>query len=117
MYSEGICIYGDGSFDLQRAEDDGMAIETAESEGGELVIMQYTGLRDKSGREIFESDKVRGAHFNGSYKDGIVSWSNALAGYVILPVDGEYFHADLHQQISALEVIGNVWENPELIPA
>jgi len=56
MYSEGICIYGDGTFDVRRTAEDGNHIETAESQSGDLILREYTGLRDKEGREVYDGD-------------------------------------------------------------
>ena len=73
------------------------------------TVGQFTGLLDKNGKEIYEKEEVIGAHFNGSYKEGIVEWSNALASFVILPMDGEYCHVDLCQQASSLLVINDMY--------
>jgi hypothetical protein len=71
----------------------------------ELVAMQFTGLKDKKGKEIYEGDLV-GTHLAALQ----VIWVTEAAGYRARSVHGvEYFLT------RELEVIGNIYENPELL--
>ncbi len=85
-----------------------------------LELMQYTGLKDKNGkREIFEGDIVRMPLMAGS-KDTFVGEVVIADGgnqgvydmrvWVKLPNNSElqFFHKDP-------KVIGNIYENPELL--
>jgi len=95
-------------------------------------VMQYTGLRDSKrteeypdGQEIYEGDIVYFSIFdhNGSdtqYK-GVVKWNNAMFE-IWYSVELEYFGHDggfvlawAHSQDDEFEVIGNIYENPELL--
>lgn len=87
-------------------------------------IMEFTGLRDKNNKDIYESDIFQ-YHKNKrltlpSFK-GTVGW---LEGYACFAyqIQGEYYkwpfvkHDELDTDFLAnMDVIGNVWENPELI--
>ena len=81
-----------------------------------FVVLQYVGLHDKNGREIYEGDIVKET---GSYQSGTYHWEHIYVveadapngGFNLRDVDGEY--EDLFYQV--LEVIGNIYENPELI--
>jgi uncharacterized phage protein (TIGR01671 family) len=76
------------------------------------ILMQYTGLKDKNGKEIYEGDIVectqQGQSQKGevNFKDGMFNWEykkdelSWLYG-VTLKWDGE--------------IIGNIYENPELL--
>ena len=82
------------------------------------VIMQSTGLKDKNGVEIFEGDIV----------NYVKSFTNPMTGSGSLSInknlriifkDAE-FTADgidirLKKIVSHMEVIGNIYENPELL--
>lgn len=79
-------------------------------------VMQFTGLKDKHGKEIYEGDIVR--------KDGWIyeiRWSKYGAGFDLATKndswpkqeDGYAYHSGLYDT-EIIEVIGNVYENPDL---
>ena len=71
-------------------------------------VMQYTGLKDKNGREIYEGD-ILDYKWKVSTRDLlIVEWSEKDACFLFGAVRTDY-------AIAYGEVIGNIHENPELL--
>ncbi len=74
-------------------------------------VMQFTGLLDKNGKEIYEGDIVKWVSIHGQTKrkhiDKIV-WESDAACFMLRPW--------IHEPYAAvMEVIGNIYENPELL--
>lgn len=78
-----------------------------------LPIMQYTGLKDKNGKEIYEGDIIK------CYDFGITA-----IGIVVYKIDSFQidwiknatgFNNNISVRIDKIEVIGNIFENPELL--
>ena len=76
------------------------------------IIMQYTGLKDKNEKEIYEGDIVNGCMFNGSIRYGIISQCNN--GWCIVPI-GKFTEGVDEITKKNIEVIGNIYENLELL--
>lgn len=75
----------------------------------EPALMQYTGLKDVNGKEIYEGDVVN-------------YWLSHDSGGITVTSQVEWFKYAfrlnrlwLLTEIRAIEVIGNIYENPELI--
>ena len=76
------------------------------------ILMQYTGLKDKNGKEIYEGDLIK---INND-KIMKISWSERFASFII-DRDGWAFSHWFGESLnsSECEVIGNIHKNPELL--
>ena len=72
-------------------------------------IMQYTGLKDKNGVEIYEADIVKIIDYMSQEHIVVVKYDAKLLQFIFKTVDGHYSNMDTN------EVIGNIYENPELL--
>ncbi|HDU6615401.1 TPA: hypothetical protein RFZ98_003104 [Listeria monocytogenes] len=81
------------------------------------TVSQFTGLKDKNGKKIFEGDIVGIIEIDAF---GNLDW-NRLKGKVMfsegawLVTDSGSFAIPLWSEINEIEVIGNIYENPELL--
>jgi uncharacterized phage protein (TIGR01671 family) len=80
----------------------------------DAIVMQYTGLKDKNGVEIYEGDFDVGRWFDG------VDW-HSTKGPVVF--ENSMFIVDDKSRTNKMpiahlenEIIGNILENPELLP-
>jgi uncharacterized phage protein (TIGR01671 family) len=91
----------------------------------EFILMQYTGFQDKNGIDIYEGDIIRytfdlpdslHATENGlKVRTGKVFWSDWRGSFA---VGNNLANNDLFKYIrngNRVEVIGNIYENPELM--
>ncbi len=81
------------------------------------TVCQYTGLDDKDKRKIFEGDILRIKTENLSKKDGcfVVEWSEPGSCFVAC---GKSYLAHFDNAYEdCREVIGNIFDNPELLKA
>lgn len=74
------------------------------------TIGQYTGLKDKNGREIYEGDTVGYRFTDSSSVTGKVVWWVARCGFYIRSRENDYYELTEHCQ-----VIDTFSENPELL--
>jgi uncharacterized phage protein (TIGR01671 family) len=84
-----------------------------ETNGLKYELMQYTGLKDKNGKEIYEGDIVIGESY-GDYPL-IIKWDYERTGfYCHDPIGDDDDHLNMFEMRTG-EVIGNIYETPELI--
>lgn len=118
-------------------DPDGDVVEIVEKGGYErymektyltdkVKVVRYTGLNDESEKPIHEGDILSFAEFdyNGSdtqytgvvkFADGMYqiwnNWDDEFWG-----TDGAFYLHAIHSQDDGIKVIGNVFENPDLLP-
>jgi uncharacterized phage protein (TIGR01671 family) len=73
-------------------------------------VMQYTGLKDKNGKEIYEGDLWERDQFIGFVEFSFSGWNFKKAEY-----SGCYSYPSFYSNAEFGEVIGNIHENPDLV--
>lgn len=89
------------------------------------ILMQYTGLKDKNGVEIYEGDIVKYYDFWDELTGGREKGQQRIcrveyvgSGFLVVQGDEDGYEQDLFMvkiNDDDLEVIGNIYENPELL--
>lgn len=79
--------------------------------------MQYTGLKDKNGKEIYEGDIVSTDSLRYEVKFGSFDHQDidSYGYYLDCEGKGKYTYSMTKVTVMLVEVIGNVYENPELL--
>ncbi|HZK00621.1 MAG TPA: YopX family protein [Tissierellaceae bacterium] len=90
--------------------------ENVEYFNGRIELMQYTGLKDKNGKEIYEGDTI------AWYKEpkrasAYIYWDDYLAMVLVKDLGdyGEIVAGMNEIEVDEVIVIGNIYENPELL--
>lgn len=85
-------------------------------EDPDVVLMQSTGLKDKNGAEIYEGDIVKAVAFLKWI--GIVKYDTEKAAFMLDGLNDTHTRDNyvyMSQFDDDFEILGNIYENPELM--
>ena len=105
------------------------ALHDSNNEQEKFVAMQYTGLKDENGKEVYEGDIIEFSYdiFTGNFDTkvgkGIVEFifgafyikPYEIEGEKIKDIENEEWFLLYSVNEDDLEVIGNIYNNPELL--
>lgn len=80
--------------------------------------MQYTGLKDKNGKEIYEGDVLNFnpvIAFSEDELGGTVVWDSEWSSFKVETKSGNFISIHYSGNTDLVEIIGNIYENPELL--
>lgn len=115
---------GNVTYTSEAYEEDGVFYTDTTNATNNVVVEQYTGLKDKNGKEIYEGDVVEQfvcgvKNFKGK-KCGRrtvwqVRWNEEECCFELHYLSGSLFGDSMMALGEEYEVIGNIHENPELL--
>lgn len=100
--------------------EDGSIYDDNQVSMNEVELMQYTGLKDKNGKDIYEGDVVQEDIRRDKRSKPIMRWSVVVYSekgmFIVecLPKSLRQWN-ELYKENDEVEVIGNIYENPELL--
>ncbi|MCY7919521.1 YopX family protein [Bacillus vallismortis] len=120
-------------FDVKEFGNDGSNCWASSKRGGyrhwNPIFVQYTGLKDKNGREIYEGDCYTAKHKSGKVYTGQVKYDLSFV-FDIEGFEESFINGvgavktnrtfDIHSFVKwfgEVEVIGNIYEDPQLLEA
>mgnify|MGYP004630873095 CR=1 FL=1 len=77
----------------------------------DMILMQYTGLHDKNGKEIYEGDILKSIQWNDIY---LVKYIGT-AFYLCRKGNKGFNKITTWNNAEKSEVVGNIYDNPELL--
>lgn len=78
-------------------------------------LMQYTGLKDKNEKEIYEGDIIEWTTLSEKKYRFSVEYSNKYAQYVSVNTKDVSMEYEPLGDYENIKVIGNIYDNPELL--
>ena len=120
-FVEDFFVSEDGKI-YKKTKDTSYGFAISRETSDKIILMQSTGLRDKNGKEIFESDIVRTTRFLGRADEtgGFYEYEKDYAGVVKMlegawvidtGSDAVFLWSDIDENL----VVGNIYENKELL--
>ncbi len=107
LYCDGGALAGDHEYPLDK---------------NDIEVMQFSGLKDKEGVEIYEGDIIKSFHFTDHddvmhFLEFKIKWSEKFGGWVVVRGDGSEMQLWVYSKSldGYFYVIGNIYENPELL--
>lgn len=83
--------------------------------GDDVILMQFTGLLDKNGKEIYEGDVVEYKAYGTWHKDEVKFSNGKFHGQLSGVRDDLQSNYDLGLiETLGCEIVGNIYENPDL---
>lgn len=122
-------MYGEGHgmmYGQQEEMDDSLLIRFKHFEG-EPIFMQYTGLQDRKGQDIYEGDILTSEQYpfqdEGKYNyHGVIEWIEEEASFYMTKRLANKEKRGMSdgisqpiEEIEEFEIIGNIYEHPHLL--